>query len=428
MKLGLLIPEFPTQTHVFFWREIRALERLQVEVEILSTRAPSESCPHPFAAEAQARTHYLVPPSPRALGELFGRASSLPAVVRYLASIDREQTGLEERLRKGARQAAYVGAAVELVARSAQTGIEHVHVHSCADAAHVVALAKLLGGPSFSLHLHGDLPVYGRDHQQKMEHAAFVAAAARPMQLQLINEVGLPESRTCTLIMGVDTEQFTPGPSREGERGRFEILTVGRLSPAKGHVHTLRALRLLLDRDPHMDFRYRIAGQGAYREAIVAEIERLGLSDKVELVGSMAEAAIAEALRGVDAFVLSSVGIGEASPVAVMEAMSAGVPVVCSRIGGTTDMIDDGVDGLLVTQEDEDGIAVALRRLYDDRALGARLGAAARKRALSQFDAVRRAEIMLEAIRARRAGEPLPSSYGFPGARADANPSHPSLS
>jgi colanic acid/amylovoran biosynthesis glycosyltransferase len=98
--------------------------------------------------------------------------------------------------------------------------------------------------------------------------------------------------------------------------------------------------------------------------------------------------------------------------VAVMEAMSAGVPVVCSRIGGTTDMIEDGVDGLLVAQQDEQGIASALRRLYDDRSFGARLGSAARQRALSQFDSVRRAEILLEAIRAARAGEPVPRPLG----------------
>jgi glycosyltransferase involved in cell wall biosynthesis len=145
----------------------------------------------------------------------------------------------------------------------------------------------------------------------------------------------------------------------------------------------------------------------------------------------MAELAIAEALRGVDAFVLSSVGIGEASPVAVMEAMSAGVPVVCSRIGGTADMIDDGVDGLLIDQKDEEGIAVALRRLYDDRSLGVRLGGAARKRALSQFDAVRRAEILLDTIRATRAGGPVPNTFGRPAPEngvARAHASGPGLS
>jgi glycosyltransferase involved in cell wall biosynthesis len=421
MKLGMLIPEFPTQTHVFFWREIRALERLDVSVDILSTREPRESCPHPFAAEARARTHYLVPPGPRALGELSARLRHLPGALRYLASIDRDPgpESLKQRLQLRARHAAYLAAALELVAYAKRHGTEHVHVHSCADAAHVVALSKLLGGPSFSLHLHGDLPVYGRDHAQKMQHAAFVAAAARPMQMQVVNEVGVPESRTCTMIMGVDTDQFTPGPSRAGERGRFEMLTVGRLSPAKGHVHTLRALRLLLDRDPNLNLRYRIAGQGAHRDAIVAEIAALGLGDKVELVGSMAEPAIAEALRGVDVFVLSSIGIGEASPVAVMEAMSAGVPVVCSRIGGTADMIDDGVDGLLIDQKDEEGIAAALRRLYDDRSLGARLGSAARQRALTQFDAVRRAEILLETVRATRAGGSVPNTLGRPVAASN---------
>jgi glycosyltransferase involved in cell wall biosynthesis len=78
--------------------------------------------------------------------------------------------------------------------------------------------------------------------------------------------------------------------------------------------------------------------------------------------------------------------------------MATGVPVICSIIGGTPDMIDDGVDGLLVAQEDEAGLAAAMRRLYDDTAFQNELGRAARQRAERQFDATRRAEALLAEI------------------------------
>ena len=68
MRIGYLIPEFPGQTHIFFWREMRALQALGVEVETVSTRRPPAGivC-HAWSKEAMDRTHYLFPPSPVAL-------------------------------------------------------------------------------------------------------------------------------------------------------------------------------------------------------------------------------------------------------------------------------------------------------------------------------------------------------------------------
>jgi len=404
MNLGILIPEFPTQTHVFFWREVRALEQLGVSVSLLSTKKPRDKCPHPFAVEAAARTHYLFPPGAAAARELAAHARGLAPAARYLGSIDRELNGasrgvagIRRSAMRQARHAVYLAAAGELLGQARKSKIDHVHVHSCADAAHVVALSELLGGPSFSLHLHGDLPVYGRDHQQKMARALFVAAAAKPMQQQVVDQVGLSEDRTCTMIMGVNTERFTPAPERTGERP-FRLITIGRLANCKGHKHALHALRNLMDRDPGLDIRYQIVGEGPERGAIEAEIAALRLGERVELTGSLGEDEIRARLQQADAFVLSSVGIGEASPVAVMEAMASGVPVICSIIGGTPDMIDDGVDGLLVAQEDEAGLSNSIRRLYDDTGFRNQLGRAARLRAERQFDAKRRAEVLLATI------------------------------
>ena len=80
--------------------------------------------------------------------------------------------------------------------------------------------------------------------------------------------------------------------------------------------------------------------------------------------------------------------------------MATGLAVVCSRIGGTPDVITDGVDGLLVDQGDEAGLSAALKRLHDDDDLRARLSGAARARAVRQFDARSLAGRMLEVIRA----------------------------
>ena len=63
LSVAYCVPEFPSQTHAFFWREARALEAQGVTVHFISTRRPAEdACPHAFAAAARARTHYVFPP------------------------------------------------------------------------------------------------------------------------------------------------------------------------------------------------------------------------------------------------------------------------------------------------------------------------------------------------------------------------------
>ena len=76
----------------------------------------------------------------------------------------------------------------------------------------------------------------------------------------------------------------------------------------------------------------------------------------------------------------------DSAPVAVMEAMACGLPPICSIIGGTPDMITDGVDGFLVPQEDVAAIAAATRTLATDPDRRAAMGAAARATALRAFD------------------------------------------
>jgi colanic acid/amylovoran biosynthesis glycosyltransferase len=387
MRIGILIPEFPTQTHAFFWREIQALRSLGVEVHVLSTRQPRQACPHRFAAEAKAETHYLFPPK---AGSIFSALG--PNALRLGAAY------IGELSSAGASRVRAIGfllAAAELVDYARRQRIDHLHVHSCADAAHVAAMAYLIGGPRYSLHLHGDLDIYGADHPLKMRHASFVAAAARPMQQQLINRIGLPPDRTHTMWMGVDTTLFCPPPIRK-RTGPLRLLTIARLQRTKGHEHALAALRIALDRGANVT--YSVVGAGPHQRRIEAAVRKLGLDNQVRMLGSVDEEGVCELLRASDVFILPSFGLGEAFPVAVMEAMSCGLPVISSIIGGTPDMITDGVDGILIPQQDESALAEAIQRLDGSEELRTRLGAAARRRALEMFDYRSRARQFLEVI------------------------------
>src|SRR5689334_14141066 len=88
-KLGYLVPEWPSQTHAFFWREISALRALGDEITIFSTRRPpDEGCKHAFAGEARESTRYLFPPRALAAGTILAsRPLGVARALEYISSL-----------------------------------------------------------------------------------------------------------------------------------------------------------------------------------------------------------------------------------------------------------------------------------------------------------------------------------------------------
>jgi glycosyltransferase involved in cell wall biosynthesis len=379
--LGYLVPEWPAQTHAFFYREVMALRELDNRVHLFSTRKPpADACRHAFGPWARSETYYLFPPhASRAAGLLSRRPDRARAAMAYVRSLSDD--GLKERL----QSYGLILCAADLVARAQELRIAHLHVHSCATAAHLAAIAHALGGPSYSITVHGDLPIYGQDHAQKMRHAAFVNAVTRPLQKQVMEEAGLPEARVPVITMGVDSDRFRPASDgRAPSAGSLRLVTVARLNAMKGHAYVFEAMQAA--RAKGLDIRYTIAGAGEQREALEARVRALGLTPWVTFVGSLGEPEVLLLLQRADAFVLASEGLGEAAPVSVMEAMACATPAIVSRIGGTSDMIRDDHDGMLFEQRDVAALTSAIVRLANDLDLRKRLGEAARTKAEAEFD------------------------------------------
>ncbi|GGI33773.1 hypothetical protein GCM10010987_76050 [Bradyrhizobium guangdongense] len=255
-----------------------------------------------------------------------------------------------------------------------------------------------MGGPPYSLTLHGDLGVYGSDHLLKAEHATRVFAVGRHLRQQLCG-IGVDNEKIVETFMGVNTGELAKlGSARDMHRAELRLVTVARLDPSKGHLHVLIAIARA--RDAGIKVRYRIAGQGYFRDAIASKINMLGLSDCVDLCGTVSEMQVYSLLSNSDVFVLASTGEGEAWPVSVMEAMGAGLPVICSEIGATAQMITSGVDGILVRQGDDDAIFRAICSLAGDIEMRERLGKAARQAAIKRFDVAASARVLRQAIAA----------------------------
>lgn len=169
------------------------------------------------------------------------------------------------------------------------------------------------------------------------------------------------------------------GPSRV-------IGFIGRLEPQKDPATALRAFAQVRTAMP--DVRLRIVGDGSLRDPLRAEARRLGLEEAVEFVGATRE--VAGALAGLDLLLLSSTREGCAN--AILEAMAAGVPVVATAVGGTPELIEQGVTGLLASPRDPQALAERLIELLTNPAKAEAIRAAARARVREQFSVERMVE------------------------------------
>ena len=176
--------------------------------------------------------------------------------------------------------------------------------------------------------------------------------------------------------VGVDMDRF--GGSRETGREKlgigneeFVLLSVGEMTENKNHRLALRALALLEEKP----IRYVLVGRGEQMEALQAQAQELGITDRVIFTGYRND--VAELYPAADAFFFPS--FREGLSVALMEAMASGLPAIVGKIRGNTDLIDDGVEGVYMPLTPE-GAAEAIRKLYDDPALRSRLGEAAREK------------------------------------------------
>lgn len=164
-------------------------------------------------------------------------------------------------------------------------------------------------------------------------------------------------------------------------RDRRVVLSVGALSERKGHAYLIRAIARIKPEFP--DLVCRIIGEGPERRRLEALAAELGVSEAVELVGRRPHAEVLGEMSWCDVFVLAS--WGEAGGTVYGEAMQFGKPIVACIGEGITEIVQDGVQGLLVSPRDEIAIAEALRGLLADGARRESMGAAARELAAAEL-------------------------------------------
>jgi len=197
---------------------------------------------------------------------------------------------------------------------------------------------------------------------RRVDRILAVSESLRELALRL----GAPAGRIRVIPNGVDTATFAPGSRHEARAAlglpaaRPILISVGILSPRKGHQRVLAALPEVLRHYP--DLLYVVvggpSGEGDTGPLLRRTIEELRLADHVRLVGSRPPGEIARWLAAGDVFCLAT--SNEGRPNAVMEALACGVPVVTTRVGGNAEIIEEGRNGLLVPLDDSAALSRAL--------------------------------------------------------------------
>jgi sugar transferase (PEP-CTERM/EpsH1 system associated) len=195
-----------------------------------------------------------------------------------------------------------------------------------------------------------------------------------------------------TIYNGVDVEQFSAVNVQAAARVRhifdvpIDVLlvgSVGRLHPQKDFATLLAAITQVRKHIPTV--RLLLVGDGELRDELESQARSLGLSEIVTFVGSRTD--VPQILAAVDVFTLSSLWEGMSN--AVLEAMAAELPVVATAVGGTPEVVVDGVTGLLVPPHDPTSLARALTTLLREPALRRKMGQAGRERVQEQFSVER---------------------------------------
>jgi glycosyltransferase involved in cell wall biosynthesis len=201
-----------------------------------------------------------------------------------------------------------------------------------------------------------------------------------------LRTLGIPAGRISVTPCGVDLNTFKPVGPTEPRGSRHRIGVVGRMVPRKGMGLAISALGLLAERGRHDIELVVVGGPGgphdlegdAEARRLSALAASLGVRDRVDFRGQVAQAQLPEVLRSLDAVVCAP--WYEPFGIVPLEAMACGVPVIAAAVGGLIDTVVDQVTGIHVPPRDPEAIAAAIEQIVDHPEQAAALGAAGRRR------------------------------------------------
>jgi glycosyltransferase involved in cell wall biosynthesis/aminoglycoside phosphotransferase (APT) family kinase protein len=394
--VAIVVSRFPTVTETFILRELVELDRRGVPVLLVPLLRGTGASVHDAARAWTERALYSPFVSLPILRENLRALIGSPR--RYVSTLARSLW--EARSSRNALlgvlgvfpKAAWAGW------RARQAGVRHVHAHFATHPAlAALVMSRVHDGSdadlpfSVTAHAH-DIFVTHAGLRQKLGAASFVRCISEfngRYLRKLLAEGEDSRQRYPVIHCGVVPEAYAPAPAAGPLADRpARILCIASMRPYKGLTHLVEAIRLL--REQGLAVACDVIGDGPLREELERQARAAGQADALRMPGTRTEDEVAAALASADLLVLPSVvasdGQMEGIPVALMEALAAGVPVVATRLSGIPELIVDDVTGTLVEPGDARALAEAMRRVLQDPVGNRRRAEAGRTLVREQFE------------------------------------------
>ncbi|MDI3461621.1 MAG: hypothetical protein OJF50_000442 [Nitrospira sp.] len=276
-----------------------------------------------------------------------------------------------------------------------QKRFDIVHTHKYKDTILAAPVAQWSGVPHVVRTVHGLTEPFSGVNAWKM---AFYESVERRVHQQYVRtllavsseiECRLRQTGATDVVCirnGIELNAMPNRSMRSAVRKAFGVTddvcligSVGRLTPVKGFPHLIKAVQLMTEQG--LCVKLWLIGDGIMNQELRRLAQDLGVAEQVVIVGHREDTY--ELLQAMDMFVLPS--LHEGIPMALLEAMAVGLPVIATRVGGIPEVIEDHVSGILVEPGDPGGIELTCRRLMNDAASAERLGQAARARVEERF-------------------------------------------
>lgn len=390
-KIVVVLKGYPRLSETFIAQELRGLERAGFKLAIVALRRPTDGKRHPVHDEIEAPVHYL----PEYLHEEPGRVfkalvACLPrwgfwrSVGAFLRDLPRDPTR-----NRGRR----FGQALVLAAEWPQHG-EWLHAHFAHTPASVTRYASLILDLPWTCSAHAKDIWTSQDWElaSKLRTARWTVTCTRTGydHLKKLIDGG---SAVHLSYHGLDLDRFGPFGGERGARDGMDaaepvrIVSVGRAVEKKGFDTLLRALALL-PKDLH--WRFQHIGAGEQLAALKTLAAELGIADRIQWAGALAQADVLDSYRRSDVFALAcriaADGDRDGLPNVLVEAASQKLACVSTNVSGVPELLIDSENGLVVPPDDPHALSAALERLIREPALRQKLGAAAEQRVRGHFD------------------------------------------
>jgi colanic acid/amylovoran biosynthesis glycosyltransferase len=385
-SIAYLVSQYPMLSMIFILREVVQLRELGFQIDVASINLPDRAPEGLTAIEsAEAGSAYCL--------KGHGLAGAAKAHIQtLLMNFSGYLRGLRLVLQLGGLDlrrlifcSVYFTEALMVGVWMKRMKHQHLHVHLGSQAATVGLYVRKTFGYGLSMTVHGPDEFYdvqGQYLRQKIAAADFVCCISYFARSQLMKCCPYEDwSKLLVSRLGVDPKLFSPAPHRATPEV-FEILCVGRLTPAKGQHLLIDAVDRLVQRGWRV--RLRLVGGGADEDSLKQRAAEIENSEAVIFEGAVNQNYIRSLYAKADVFCIAS--FAEGIPVVLMEAMAMGIPCVTTGITGIPELIRDGIEGLLVAPSDLDGLVEALAKLMGDANLRERIAKSGRARIIEQYD------------------------------------------